>query len=97
MTHSSLPWLFAEHFCDPLDKSHPKFRRVAEQEMTLYSADDQMNGQPAKLVKIGDAVSKGIYGEGGEGELGWGSYLAILSLSIVYFNPQQSTLYASKV
>ena len=26
-----------EHFCDPSDKSHPKFSRVADTMMTLYS------------------------------------------------------------
>jgi len=49
-----------EHFCDPSDKSHPKFHRVAETEMTLYSANDQMSGQPAKLWKIGEAVKQGL-------------------------------------
>merc|ERR1719225_657085 len=48
-----------EHFCDPADKSHPKFSGVAETEMTLYSACNQMNGEPAKLVKIGEAVAAG--------------------------------------
>jgi len=48
-----------EHFCDPSDKSHPKFNRLADTEMTLYSACDQMSGQPAKQVKIGDAVGQG--------------------------------------
>ena len=48
-----------EHFCDPADKSHPKFSGVADTEMTLYSACNQMNGEPAKLVKIGEAVAAG--------------------------------------
>merc|ERR1719336_3416491 len=53
------PLAEVEHFCDPADKSHPKFCRVLDTEMTLYSACDQMSGQPAKLVKIGDAVKQG--------------------------------------
>merc|ERR1719337_658066 len=30
-----------EHFCDPEDKSHPKYDTVQDVTMTLYSADDQ--------------------------------------------------------
>ena len=45
-----------EHFCDPRDKSHPKFEEVAEVEAALYSACDQMDGKPAKKIKIGHAV-----------------------------------------
>merc|ERR1711962_1248217 len=41
-----------EHFCDPADKSHPKFASVASVSMTLYSADNQMGGQPAKMINI---------------------------------------------
>ena len=42
-----------------MDKLHPKFASCADTEMTLYSACDQMSGQPAKLIKIGDAVKQG--------------------------------------
>merc|ERR1719233_1267375 len=45
-----------EHFCDPVDKSHPKFSGVATNKMTLYSACNQMAGEAAKVVSIGDAV-----------------------------------------
>ena len=38
-----------EHFCDPVEKDHPKFANVAEVKMTLYSADDQMSGRAAKV------------------------------------------------
>jgi len=48
-----------EHFCDPSDKSHPKFSGVSSTSMTLYSAADQMSGQPAKNIVIGDAVKAG--------------------------------------
>merc|ERR1719203_245214 len=47
-----------EHFCDPADKSHPKFSGVTETVMTLYSACNQMNGEPARQVKIGEAVEE---------------------------------------
>merc|ERR1719309_253605 len=39
-----------EHFCDPNDKSHPKFSKVASTELVLYSACNQMDGQPATTV-----------------------------------------------
>ena len=50
---------FSEHFCDPSDKSHPKFSKVADTVMTLYSACNQMDGQPAQQFKIGDVVKQG--------------------------------------
>eukprot|EP00092_Neocalanus_flemingeri_P108750 GFUD01139671.1.p1 GENE.GFUD01139671.1~~GFUD01139671.1.p1 ORF type:complete len:679 (-),score=192.95 GFUD01139671.1:183-2219(-) len=49
-----------EHFCDPEDKSHPKFSGVTSTALTLYSANNQMGGEAAKLVNIGDAVSSGM-------------------------------------
>jgi len=49
-----------EHFCDPSDKSHPKFSKVADTVMTLYSACNQMDGQPAQQFKIGDVVKQGV-------------------------------------
>merc|ERR1719189_2115226 len=39
-----------EHFCDPVDKSHPKFSCVSTTKMTLYSASNQMAGEAAKVV-----------------------------------------------
>ncbi|CAA9999826.1 unnamed protein product [Nesidiocoris tenuis] len=45
-----------EHFCDPNDKSHPKFSDVSDTEVVLYSACDQMDGKSAKIMTIGDAV-----------------------------------------
>lgn len=47
-----------EHFVDPNDKSHPKFASVKDLEMVLYSACNQMDGQPAKRITIGEAVAK---------------------------------------
>jgi len=49
-----------EHFCDPTDKKHPKFSGVSSTVMTLYSACNQMAGEAAKLVSIGDAVASGM-------------------------------------
>lgn len=45
-----------EHFCDPNEKSHPKFNGIKDTEMLLYSACNQMDGKSAQKIKIGDAV-----------------------------------------
>ena len=49
-----------EHFCDPHMKDHPKFADIADYEMALYSACNQMDGKSASRVKIGDAVKTGL-------------------------------------
>lgn len=49
-----------EHFVDPRCKDHPKFPKVENLGLLLYSACNQMDGQPASLVTIGEAVQKGI-------------------------------------
>lgn len=49
-----------EHFCDPSDKSHPKFEEVKDIELNLYSACNQVDGQPPKLQRIEDAVKSGL-------------------------------------
>jgi len=49
-----------EHFCDPNQKDHPKFVDIADYEMTLYSACNQMDGKSASRIKIGDAVKTGL-------------------------------------
>ena len=48
-----------EHFCDPEDKSHPKFETVASTEVSLYSACCQMEGKSVYKSTIGKAVEKG--------------------------------------
>jgi glycyl-tRNA synthetase len=47
-----------EHFCDPADKNHPKFESEKDTEMLLFSAANQMDGKPAELHSIGQAVDK---------------------------------------
>ena len=47
-----------EHFCDPDNKSHPKFANVANTEMTLYSANAQMSGLAVEKMTIGQYYSK---------------------------------------
>lgn len=45
-----------EHFCDPSDKSHPKFDTVKDLSVLLYSACNQMDGKSAEHINLGDAV-----------------------------------------
>jgi glycyl-tRNA synthetase len=49
-----------EHFCDPNDKSHPKFEDVKDYKMLLYSACNQMDGKSAVELSIGEAVQTGL-------------------------------------
>lgn len=49
-----------EHFLDPNDKTHQKFETIADLELQLYSAENQMNSQPAQAVRLRDAVHSKI-------------------------------------
>lgn len=49
-----------EHFCDPSDKSHPKFSCVKDTKILLYSACDQMDGKSPSVLTIGEAVETGL-------------------------------------
>ncbi|XP_076910219.1 glycine--tRNA ligase, mitochondrial 1-like [Bidens hawaiensis] len=49
-----------EHFVDPDDKSHPKYSQVSGLEFLMFPRDEQMSGQSAKKLRLGEAVSKGI-------------------------------------
>lgn len=49
-----------EHFVDPEDKSFAKFKKVRDVQLPLFSACNQMDGQPAQIMKIGDAVDQKI-------------------------------------
>lgn len=46
-----------EHFVDPQDKSHPKFLDVAKLEFLMFPRDEQVSGQCAKRLQLGEAVS----------------------------------------
>ncbi|MBA0601512.1 glycine--tRNA ligase, mitochondrial 1 [Gossypium raimondii] len=48
-----------EHFVDPEDKSHPKYSEVVDLEFLMFPREEQMCGQSAKKIRLGDAVSKG--------------------------------------
>jgi len=45
-----------EHFVDPNDKTHPKFDTIADVEVRFYSAEHQMNNQPAEMLRFSDAI-----------------------------------------
>jgi glycyl-tRNA synthetase len=49
----------AEIFIDPRDKTHPKFRDVADIIMNLYSQEGQASGEIKKMA-LGEAVKNGI-------------------------------------
>ena len=42
-----------EHFVDPLNKNHPKFKGVAHVRMPLYSAAQQEGAKPVEWMAIG--------------------------------------------
>lgn len=47
-----------EHFCDPTDKNHPKFANLADLDINLYSACNQMDGKAPEIWKLGEAVKE---------------------------------------
>lgn len=48
-----------EYFVHPNKKqSHKKFSSVADLVVTLYPSDNQMSGQPAMQISLGDAVKQ---------------------------------------
>nr|ADR79441.1 glycyl-tRNA synthetase-like protein [Liriodendron tulipifera] len=48
-----------EHFVDPDDKSHPKYKEVADLEFLMFPREEQLTGQAAKKLCLGEAVSTG--------------------------------------
>jgi len=49
-----------EHFVNPEDKRHPKFRRVSDLVLNLFPREDQVTTKKTVQMTIGDAVAKGI-------------------------------------
>ncbi|MCP9258984.1 Glycyl-tRNA synthetase [Dirofilaria immitis] len=73
-----------EHFVDPDNKSHPKFEKVKDYKLVLFSACNQMDGASAETVSIGDAIAKKLVANE---TLGY--YMArdiSLSMSIVFYD-----------
>ncbi|CAH8253910.1 unnamed protein product [Arabidopsis lyrata] len=48
-----------EHFIHPGNKSHPKFSRVAKLEFLMFPREEQVSGQSATKLCLGEAVAKG--------------------------------------
>ena len=49
-----------EHFCDPLDKSHAKFDKIAGTSMVLFPQEAQLGSGRTVTMTIGEAVAGGI-------------------------------------
>ncbi|KAI3384247.1 hypothetical protein SNEBB_009425 [Seison nebaliae] len=49
-----------EYFVNENDKSHKKFHLVRNDELMFYSAKQQMNGESATPMKLGDAIDNGM-------------------------------------
>ena len=47
-----------EHFCDPSDKSYPRFQLVKDKVMTLFSSENQLSTGKTEKMTIGEAVAK---------------------------------------
>ncbi|KAK7389814.1 hypothetical protein VNO78_25108 [Psophocarpus tetragonolobus] len=71
-----------EHFVDPQDKSHPKYPEVADLQFLMFPREEQMSGQSAKVVRLRDAVSKGIVNNETLGYFIGRVYLFLTSLGI---------------
>ncbi|MTK64377.1 MAG: glycine--tRNA ligase, partial [Methanobacterium sp.] len=50
----------AEIFVDPVDKNHPKFANVANDELKLLSSDAQLNKEDPKMITAKNAVETGM-------------------------------------
>jgi glycyl-tRNA synthetase len=49
-----------EHFVHPDQKLHPKFKKVANKELTLFPADAQLTTGRTIKITIGEAVRSGL-------------------------------------
>jgi len=49
-----------EHFLDPLDKSHPKFKNVKDVKIKFYTCEAQMAGTDMQHITVGEALEKGV-------------------------------------
>ena len=49
-----------EHFVNPADKSHPKFKLVAGKELVLFPADNQLGSGRTVKITMGEAVATGV-------------------------------------
>ncbi|XP_051785094.1 glycine--tRNA ligase [Erpetoichthys calabaricus] len=71
-----------EHFVDPNDKQHSKFKNVADLDINLYSSKAQTSGQSAQVMKLGDAVEQGVINNSVLGYFIGRIYLYLLKVGI---------------
>lgn len=75
-----------EHFVHPENKSHPKFKNVANQVLTLFSNDAQLGSGRTQQMTIGEAVASGLVANE---TLGYFMARTYLFLEKVGVNPQR--------
>jgi glycyl-tRNA synthetase len=75
-----------EHFVHPENKSHPKFKNVAQNVLTLFSNDAQLGSGRTQQMTIGEAVSTGLVANE---TLGYFMARTHLFLEKVGVNPQR--------
>jgi len=49
-----------EHFVNPKEKNHPNFHTIADKELILFGADDQLGSGKTKILSAGNAVAEGL-------------------------------------
>ena len=49
-----------EHFVNPTDKSHPKFKKVADKELVLFPSEAQLGTGRTVRMTTGEAVEQGV-------------------------------------
>ena len=49
-----------EHFVNPADKTHPKFKRIASKELVFFPQDAQLGTGRTVAMSIGQAVASGM-------------------------------------
>lgn len=50
----------AEIFVEPDNKTHPKFHKVADEKLKLFSAEKQLNGEKPEKISLKEAVDENI-------------------------------------
>lgn len=75
-----------EHFVHPENKSHPKFKNVANKVLTLFSNDAQLGTGRTQQMTIGEAVATGLVANE---TLGYFMARTYLFLEKVGVNPQR--------
>eukprot|EP00250_Pteridium_aquilinum_P018358 c24049_g2_i1 orf=180-2255(+) len=71
-----------EHFVNPDDKSHPKFKNVADLQLLLFPRERQMRVEDPVLTCLGDAVAQGVINNETLGYFIGRTYLFLTTLGI---------------